>query len=724
MEKKLVFDDIIKDVKKYNPDTDIDFLKNAFIFAKESHQGQIRKSGIDYIFHPLEVAKILASLEVDDTTLVASFLHDTIEDCGVSKETITEKFGENVSHLVEGVTKLGKLNFGSKEEVQAENFRKMFLAMATDIRVIIIKLADRLHNMRTLKYLSEEKQKRISLETKEIYSPLAHRLGMAQIKWEMEDLCFRYLHTTEYNQIKSLVNEKREERELYVNDFIEEIKKQIVINGNFKSEVYGRAKHFKSIYNKLIKQNIDFNELYDLFAIRILVGSLKDCYTALGIVHTLYKPIPGRFKDYIAMPKSNLYQSLHTTIIGAKGRPVEIQIRTTDMHRVAEYGIAAHWTYKEGKAKDQKFEMKLSWLRQLIDWQKDLMDAKDYMHNLKLDLFTDESFVFTPKGDVHALPQNSTPVDFAYLVHTEVGHRCVGAKVNGKIVQLNHTLQNGDIVEVITAKNNSPKLNWLNFVVTHSAKAKIKGWFNKQNADEKSKKIKEGLITELKKQGILYSDKFVKEIIDEALKRNKLKKQEDLFGRIARGDLSIKQIVDFTRRQMAKKAKPEEDEEIEQKFKTKVKGKSQNNLIDIQGESGIAIILSKCCTPIPGDEIIGFVSRGHGISIHRSDCPNILNKKDSIQTIPVNWNQDIKHEYHSVNIRVEGFDRIGAFNDILNQIANLKLNISNASIKTNKKNQLFMATITLDVIKAEDLNHALTMLRQMKDIHKAYRLLN
>ncbi|HAR63116.1 MAG: (p)ppGpp synthetase [Candidatus Margulisiibacteriota bacterium] len=711
---------IIENIKKYNSIPDIKLIAEAYAYALESHKEQKRLSGEAYINHPLQVAYILSTLEVDETTIAAALLHDTIEDANVSKKMLEDKFGHEVAYLVEGVTKLGMISFSSREEHQAENFRKMFLAMATDIRVIIIKLADRLHNMRTLKHVSEEKQKRISLETQEIYAPLAHRLGMGNIKWELEDLSFRYLNPEKYHEIRDLVSEKRVEREKYIQTFVDNIKTNLKSAG-IDADIYGRPKHFWSIYLKLISQNLDFRDLYDLFAIRIIVSTLKDCYGVLGIIHALYKPLPGRFKDYIAMPKINMYQSLHTTLIGPKGRPIEVQIRTQEMHRVSEYGIAAHWRYKDGKAKDRDFEMKLSWLRQLIEWQKDFIDAKDYMANLKLDLFTDESFVFTPKGDVFGLPMGSTPVDFAYHIHTEVGHRCIGAKVNGKIVPLNYKLQNGDIVEIITSKSDNPHLNWLNFAVTNEAKQKIKGWFRKQNIEEKIEKGKETLISEIKKQLLNnFSDVIFRDLIKHILEKFNLPKEDDLYIGIGQGEISMKHIIDFVRNHIELKSnKPEPP--IETILSKKPKEFVIKDNIKIQGLDGILVHISKCCSPIPGDEIIGFITKGHGISIHKHSCHNISTKKNIERAVPVDWGIQGKERY-PVDISIEGYDRIGTLKEIVSEIANMKINVVKANVQTQKKTNTYIANLTLEVTDLQELNKALGMLKQIKDVFKAYRI--
>lgn len=717
MEEK-AFNELIEKISKYNPHPDMPLLEGAYRYAMECHKDQRRQSGENFINHPLSVALILAELEVDDTTIASSLLHDTIEDTNVTKKNLEEKFGHDVAYLVEGVTKLGMISFSSREEHQAENFRKMFLAMATDIRVIIIKLADRLHNMRTLKHVSPEKQKRISLETQEVYAPLAHRIGMGNIKWELEDLCFRYLNPEKYHEIRSLVNEKRGEREKFITEFIDNITNNLKAAG-IDAEIYGRPKHFWSIYMKLISQNLDFKDLFDLFAIRIVVNNLKDCYSVLGIIHALYKPIPGRFKDYIAMPKINMYQSLHTTVIAPKGKPVEVQIRTQEMHRVSEYGIAAHWRYKDGKSKDKDFEMKLSWLRQLIEWQKDFIDAKDYMANLKLDLFTDESFVFTPKGDVVGLPMGSTPIDFAYHIHTEVGHRCIGAKVNGKIVPLNYKMQNGDIVEIITTKQDNPHLNWLNFVVTNEAKQKIKNWFKKQKNEEKIIKGKEWLTAELRKNLLNFNDIVYKDLLKHLLHKFAFNKDEDLYVSIAQGETSLKHLLDAAKLKIEEKTPAPVIEEPLITKKSKVT--QEKNTIKIQGMNDILVHISKCCCPIPGDAIIGFITKGHGISIHKKSCHNMTTRKNIDRAVPVEWTPDT-HDTYPVNISVEGYDRIGSLKEIVSEIANSKINVVKVNVTTQKKTNTYIADLTIEVADLTQLNRTLAMLKQIKEVYKAYRL--
>ena len=528
--------ELIAKLKQYAPQTDVVLIDKAYDFAKKQHEGQKRLSGEPFITHPVAVAMILAELEQDQATIIAGILHDVIEDGLATRDVIAKEFNEDVAYLVEGVTKLSKLVFESREERQAENFRKMLLAMGEDIRVIIIKLADRLHNMQTIQYLPRNKQIDTSIETKEIFAPLAHRLGIWKVKWELEDLAFRCLEEKKYEEIRKKVSERREEREKRIHEFIAKVR-DIIAKVGISAEINGRPKHFFSIYRKMVDQNLEFDDLYDLLAVRIIVAGVKECYAVLGLIHASWRPIPGKFTDYIAMPKLNGYQSLHTTVIGEGGQPVEIQIRTTEMHKVAEYGVASHWRYKEG-GKLSPVDQKMQWLRSILDWQKDMANAKDFMESLKIDLFTDEVFAFTPKGAVHALPLGSTPVDFAYIVHTEVGHRCTGAKVNGKIVPLDHKLKNGDIVEVITGKTNNPSRDWLNFVKTSAARTKIKAFFKVQKREENLVQGKEALIGELKKMMLEASAVFSSdEVVKGALKECNIQSMDDVFVEIGYGEL-------------------------------------------------------------------------------------------------------------------------------------------------------------------------------------------
>lgn len=649
------FDALLAKIKGYNPKANLSIAKKAFAFAKKAHQEHKRFSGEPYITHPIAVASILADLEQDILTISAALLHDVVEDAEVTRDQLAKKFGAEIAKLVEGVTKLSQLSYISREMRQAENFRKMFVAMGEDFRIIVIKLADRLHNMRTLKFLPSAKQKETALETREIFAPLAHRLGMWMIKWELEDLAFSYLETDKYDEIRDRVTDSRGAREKYIQNFIDEASGLIKKVG-IKGSITGRPKHFYSIYHKMVDQNIEFDEIYDLTAVRIIVDTIKECYAVLGIVHAAWKPIPGRFRDYIAMPKSNGYQSLHTTVIGPEGKPVEVQIRTKDMHKVAEYGIAAHWRYKEGAA-DKTMDQKMSWFRQMLEWQDELKDAKDFMESLKIDLFIDEVFVFTPKGDVFGLPIGATPVDFAYHVHTEVGHRTVGARVNGRIVPLEFKLRNGDIVEILTGKKDHPTRDWLRFVKTAGARVKIRNWFKKQKGIEK----------------------------EEASK-----------AVVAQDEPKVKPLL---------------------VPKPKVRAKSA---VTVAGLENVLVRFSRCCRPIPGEDIIGFITRGRGITVHRIDCPNIISQKDQKERMmKVDWNPKSTMLF-PLEVEVEAFDRVGVLKDILERIADAKTNVSAAKVTTKRGSSAFLR-LTVDVKDKKHLDQVIKAIQKVKDVYDVHR---
>ncbi len=718
--KNVTCDRLIEKVLSYNKDADVSLIKKAFEFAKKIHEGHMRLSGDPYISHPLAVSEILAGLEQDEVTIAAALLHDVIEDGDVSRGDLAASFSEDVARLVEGVTKLGRLTFESREERQAENFRKMFLAMGEDIRIIIIKLADRLHNMQTLKFLSREKQKETSLETKEIFAPLAHRLGMWRLKWELEDLAFRFLEAKKFEEVKEKIAETRLERESYLSDFNKKVN-DVLGKVDIKAEIYGRPKHFYSIYKKMVEQNLEFEELYDLMAIRIIVDTIKGCYAALGVIHAAWKPIPGRFRDYIAMPKSNGYQSLHTTVIGPGGRPVEIQIRTREMHRVAEYGVAAHWRYKEG-ATDKEFDAKMSWLRQMLDWQTELKDAKDFMESLKIDLFVDEVFVFTPKGAVFDLPVGSTPVDFAYRVHTEVGHRCIGAKTNGRIVPLDQKLKNGDIVEITVGKVNNPSLDWLNFVKTTGAKTKIKSWFKKQKRIENFERGRRELQTELKKLLLDPKEVLLDENLDPVLKEYSLDDKEDFFVALGNGEISAYQAAKRLRLRWERRhgAPPIEEEEVKPLLTPTVRARKKAQAVKVTDIENVLVRLSMCCRPLPGDEIIGFVTKGRGVAVHRRDCPNVINlKPSSSRLVQVAWDEKIKDIY-PVEIEVEAFDRVGVLKDILSEIAEIGTNVSGADVQTKRGSTAYIK-LTVDVKDVEHLTKVIKAIRKTSDVYDVYR---
>ncbi len=713
-------DKLLERVSRYASSPEIQLIRKAYEFADKAHEGQMRLSGDPFITHPLEVAFILAELEQDVPTITASLLHDSVEDGNITPQQIKDDFGETVARLVMGVTKLGQISFGSKEERQAENFRKMFVSMAEDLRIIIIKLADRLHNMQTLKHLPPEKQKEISTETMEIYAPLAHRLGMWQLKWELEDLAFSYLERDKYDQIKALVSQKKIDREKYIDDFIGQVSSALGKVG-IMAQISGRSKHFYSIYNKIVQKNIEFDDIYDLVAVRVIVESVKECYAVLGVVHSMWKPIPGRFRDFIAVPKSNGYQTLHTTIIGPEGRPVEIQIRTKEMHRIAEYGIAAHWKYKEGGDTDRKFDSKLAWIRQLLDNQSDIKDAKVFLENLKIDLFMDEVFVYSPKGDVYTLPIDATPIDFAYHVHTQVGHRCIGAKVNGKIMPLDTKLKSGDIIEVLTCNRDNPRLDWLSFAATSGAKAKIKSWFKKQKREDHISSGRELLKEELHKIGAVDFALFESTDMSEVLQKHSLNDREDILAMIGRGELNAATAAKEIRLYLEKKKviEPLHTELIKPKFEHGTKHSTQ--AVRVSGMDNLLVRYAKCCFPLPGDEIVGFITRGRGVTVHRADCPNILTDNGLDQKlVPAEWNSAAEQSYR-VNIEVEAFDRVGLLKDVVNQISETKTNIATVELRT-KKSSAALIGLVLDIKSVSHLKNVMDAIRKVADVYDVYRV--
>ncbi len=690
-------------ISSYTKDPNIELVKKAYYFAKEAHEGQYRVSGESFVSHPLEVAKIMAELELDIISISAALLHDVVEDTPVTAEELRGEFGPEIELLVNGVTKLSKIDFKSREEHQAENLRKMFLAMAKDIRVILIKLADRLHNMRTLKYLKPEKQIIKATETLEIYAPLAHRLGISRLKWELEDLSFRYIETDSYYELAKKIAKNRAEREAYIESIINSLNQKLE-EANIEGEIYGRPKHLYSIYQKMIKRGKEFNEIYDLTALRVIVTSVKECYQVLGIIHDLWNPMPGRIKDYVAMPKSNMYQSLHTTVIGFKGETLEIQIRTWEMHRTAEYGIAAHWRYKEGNKKDEDFERKISWLRQLLEWQKDLNDAKEFMENLKIDLFEDEVFVFTPKGDVISLPQGATPVDFAYNIHTDIGHTCIGAKVNGKIIPLEYLLQNGDIVEILTSSTSGPSRDWLNFVKTSRAKSKIRHWFKEQQKEEASMKGKEMLESRLRKENLNLKESEKQQKLDQIAQSMGVANIEGLYAAIFYKKYSVSQIV---KKLIPKDKKDSAQYELDKlKKKQVIKRTPQNKGIKVKGMDGLLVKISKCCNPVPGDNIVGYITRGRGVSVHRSDCPNLKNliETDENRIIEVDWHVD-RHTSYEVELKIEAWNKQSLLNDITTVITEAKVNITSINARSNE-----------DMLAYINLSLEISSLEHMKDI--------
>ena len=717
MEQYVISFDEIKELlieQKYINE-DIDELEKAFEYAKKLHAGQYRVSEEPYIIHPMEVVKILIGLRADKHTLMAGFLHDILEDTETEPEEIQKLFGDDVLNLVQGVTKLGKLQFKSTEERQAENFRRMFIAMAQDIRIVVLKLADRLHNMRTLSYMAAAKQKKIAQETIDIFAPLANRLGMGKIKAELEDLSLRYLEPEKYYEIAKLVSETKAMRDTTVNALIDTIKHELEKH-KIKATIKGRAKHYYSIYNKMKRLNVSFDQLYDITAVRVIVDTEAECYQVLGIIHQLFKPIPGRFKDYIAMPKGNMYRSLHTSVIGTKNKPVEIQIRTHKMHEVAEYGIAAHWKYKESGVvrANNKQDLQFSWMRKLMEIDEASEDAKEFVENVKFDMFQDQVFAFTPNGDVFDLPQNSTPVDFAYRIHTEVGHRTVGALINGRIAQLDTKLKNGDIVEILTSKQFMPKIDWLNFVVTKSASSKIRQWFKKFKREDNVQLGKTNLELELTKAVF---DEYAKlGILDKAAREMNYKTSEDLFAALGYGETTIHKVINILKHYEA----PKTDEEIASS-QNQVQGrKTKNKKNDIVGLEGLLWSLAKCCSPIPGEPIVGVVTRSKGVSVHRLDCKCLFNI-DQERIIDVQWADNISKSSYIAHLRIECLDRVGLLRDILMKTGDLGINIiySNTYLKGRKFGIIDLG-IELDSI--ETLKKAILSIQAIQDVVSVRRL--
>jgi len=715
---------LIKKIEKYNPNCDFKLIEKAHKISMEAHQGQQRVSGDPFIVHPMEVANILADLELDCTAIVAGILHDTIEDTTCTYEEIQREFGDEVARLVDGVTKLGKIPYTSKEELQAENLRKMFLAMAKDIRVILIKLADRLHNMRTLKYMSPEKQIEKAKETLEIYAPLAHRLGISMIKWELEDLSFRYLDEKAYYDLANKIAQKRREREAFVARIIETLKEKTSEIGIW-AKIEGRPKHLYSIYRKMVQQNKTLDQIYDLFALRVIVKSVKDCYAVLGLVHEIYKPLPGRFKDYIAMPKPNMYQSLHTTLIGHEGIPFEVQIRTEEMHKVAEVGIAAHWRYKQGGIADEKSDNKLAWLRQLLEWQKEMRDANEFIETLKIDLFTDEVFVFTPKGDVISLPAGSTPIDFAYYIHSAIGNKMSGAKVNNKIVPIEYVLKNGDIVEILTSSSvHGPSRDWLKIVKSSQARNKINQWFKKEKREENIIRGKETIERELKKQGLTYNQLFKPEWIDIILKKYTFSSLDDVYAAIGYGGLTANKVISRLKEEYRKSVKPDElpeymEETVEQKRKTAAKCLPENGVI-VKGINNCLVRISRCCNPVPGDDIIGYITRGRGVSVHRKDCINVTNNIDGDnRLIEVSWYTSTNVAYKA-DITVMANDRTALLMDITNVIGESRIPLKAMNARTTK-DQIAIMNLTLEITNTEQLERIIKKIRRVNGVFEVTR---
>ena len=726
---EVLYNKLIETIRQYHPSSDLSDIERAYKVAKEAHEGQFRKSGEPYIIHPLCVAIILAELELDKESIIAGLLHDVVEDTVMTSEDVAREFGDEVALLVDGVTKLTQLNYQhDKIEVQAENLRKMFLAMAKDIRVIMIKLADRLHNMRTMQYQSPAKQVEKSRETMYIYAPIAHRLGISKIKVELDDLSMKYLMPDTYNDLVKQVDINRPGREAFIKSIIKEVGMHIS-NAGIEAEIDGRVKHFFSIYRKMVNQNKTLDQIYDIFAVRIKVDTVKDCYAALGVIHEMYKPIPGRFKDYIAMPKPNMYQSLHTTLIASNGQPFEVQIRTYEMHRIAEYGIAAHWKYKEGKTgeSDKSEEAKLSWLRQILEWQRDMSDNKEFLSSIKndLNLFSDSVYCFTPTGDVKTLPAGSNPIDFAYSIHSAVGNKMVGARVNSKLVNIDYEIKNGDRIEIITSQNSKgPSRDWLSMVKSTQARNKINQWFKQELKEDNIIKGKELISNYCKGKGIVLSEINKPEFVEKALRKYGYKDWNAVLAAVGHGALKEGQIVNKLNEEYQKTKKAEItdkqvlDSIVASESKDKEKEKKGKGGIVVKGIHDVAVRFSKCCNPVPGDEIVGFVTRGRGISIHRTDCVNILNfpANERARLIEAEWEQtENKDEKYSAEINIYAGNRKGLIVDISRLFTESNIDVRFMNSRVNKKQ---LATINLGFVVSgkEELNRLIDNLRKIDGV--------
>lgn len=720
--------DILQELKKHNKKTDTKLVMKAYNYAVSHHGDQKRKSGEPYIIHPVQVAYILSTLGLDDATICAALMHDLAEDTDVTIDDIAREFSHEIAELVNGVTKLGKINYVSAEEQQVENYRKMFLAMGKDIRVILIKLSDRLHNMRTLKFLSRDRQIANAKETLELYAPLANRLGVYSLKWELEDLSFKYLYPEDYREIVEGINKKREERLKFIDAITDEIRLQLK-KEHIVAEITGRAKHLYSIYRKMQRDGKTLDQIYDLFALRILVNSVKDCYAALGVVHELYTPMPGRFKDYIAVPKPNMYQSLHTTLIGPNGTPFEVQIRTYNMHRIAEFGIAAHWAYKEANnSRNKKSNVtvtddKLAWIREALEWQKDMQDPEEFLKTLKTELFEDEVYVFTPKGDIKSLPKGSTPIDFAYNIHAEIGHHMTGCKINSKMMPIITELKNGDIVEIITSEQSKgPSMDWLKFIKSSGAKSKILSWFKKTQREENIVKGKELVEKEIKKIGINYSEIFKHDFVQVVLNKYKYNSVEDMYASVGFGAISAGKIV---ARLLEEYRKEHQEENLEEKLeelsneKAKTYKPSKAGVV-VKGIDNCLVKLSKCCNPVPGDEIIGYITKGRGVSVHRKDCVNTRNLlEEENRIIDVYWDSDEKTTYN-VDIEIYANDRSGLLAEIIAEVSNAKCNLIAVNSKATKE-KIAITEITVEIPNIDGLNKVLKALRKIDSVYEVRR---
>ncbi|MGQ9636706.1 MAG: RelA/SpoT family protein [Thermodesulfobacteriota bacterium] len=714
----LRFNDILERLLSYYPNANIDILRKAYVFSAKVHMGQVRLSGEPYLSHPLEVAGILTQLRLDGATVASGLLHDTVEDTLTTLEDILDHFGEEIAQLVDGVTKISKISMKSSEKDQAENFRKMILAMVRDIRVILIKLADRLHNMRTLRYQSPEKQKEIAQETLDIYAPLAHRLGIDWIKTELEDLAFKHLHPEIYEEIQNKIARKEKERSRYI-DEVKRILMKKLFENHIEGEVTGRLKQIYSIYQKMKDQNIDLDQVYDITAFRVIVNTIKECYDVLGIIHSLWKPIPGKFKDYIGLPKENMYQSLHTAVIGPYGERIEIQIRTWDMHKIAEEGIAAHWKYKEGKPLDEEDDKRFTWLRQLLEWQRDLKDDAEFIESVKVDLFPNEVYVFTPKGEVKVFPVGATPVDFAYSIHSDIGHHCVGAKVNGKLVPLKYEFKSGDTVEIIASPNQKPSKDWLKFVKTSRAKTKIRQWFK---AEEREKSItlgKEILDKELRKFDLPLAKLMRSGELLQVASEFSFQEVEDLIAAIGYGKLTVNQILGKILPPEKLEQKEEKEEGRLKSLLRKIRRTGGRDAILIKGMDNIMVRYAKCCNPVPGDKVIGFITRGRGVTIHTADCQNVM-EDDPNRRVEVEW--DAKKEYtYPVRIRIYSEDKKGLLAEITSSISANEANITNARVNTTE-DQKAIGLFELQVNDLNHLNKVIRSLEKIKGVHRVERI--
>ena len=715
-------DELIAEVESHHADVDADLIRRAYAFAEERHRDQVRRSGEAFITHPLGCARIAAGLGLDPAAIAAALLHDTVEDTGATVADIEREFGPEVAALVDGVTKLTRIHFESQEERQAENYRKLIISMSSDIRVLVIKLADRLHNMRTLSYMSKAKQIQKAKETLEIYAPLAHRLGINSLKWELEDLSFAALHPRRYGEIQQMVNQRRADREDYIAEAGDYLSRELEAVGIQPVEITGRAKHFYSIYEKMTRKGKEFNEIYDLTAMRVLVDSVKDCYGAVGIIHSLWKPMPGRFKDYIAMPKLNMYQSLHTTVIGPQGKPLEIQIRTQEMHRTAEYGVAAHWLYKEngGRAAGDR----LAWLSRMMDWQRDTTDPGEFMETLRSDLYHDEVYVFTPKGEVRSLPAGATPLDFAYDVHTDVGHRCVGAKVNGRIVPLTYRLNSGDFVEILTSKApRGPSRDWLNQVTTSKARSKIRQFFRKERREDAEHQGRELLQEQLRKAALPSQKMVASPLLAQVIREMGFRKAEDFYISLGMGKTSVKVVVNkiLHRLKVGQGVTEERPAGIEPTRRTGRSAAASSEMgIEIDGLSDVLVRLAKCCKPVPGDPILGYISLGRGITIHREECPNARALLKSPERFtPVAWSGANRSSFR-VELAVDAWDRTRLLEDLSRTLSEHGVNIITAQCQV--EDQMVRNRFVIEVGDIETLRHMVTALRHVEGVFDAYRV--